>query len=124
MPASRRPGTAPAGVLVPLRSRPARIERGDRPRAISRRTDGAGDCYTPIRDANEDQIRDSDLIHPGQVLVLRGEDTSDAARTGSAPEETATMIQFTKIVTYVVAAMAALTLVLVVLQTTSMLAGS
>lgn len=48
----------------------ARIERGDSLWRISRRTYGEGERYTLIYDANKEQIRDPDLIYPGQVFVL------------------------------------------------------
>ncbi|NOJ91309.1 LysM peptidoglycan-binding domain-containing protein, partial [Myxococcus xanthus] len=50
--------------------------------AISRRTYGEGDRYTAIYDANHDQIRDPDLIYPGQVFVLPAEDPIDASLDG------------------------------------------
>jgi nucleoid-associated protein YgaU len=56
----------------------ARIERGDNLWTISRRTYGEGVRYTLIYDANQDQIRDPDLIYPGQVLVLPSEATPAA----------------------------------------------
>jgi nucleoid-associated protein YgaU len=40
----------------------------------------AGGRYTAIGDTNQDQIRDSDLICPGQVSVLPSEDVDDAVR--------------------------------------------
>jgi hypothetical protein len=61
--------TGAAAVYVPA-IETARIERGDSLWRISRRTYGAGLRYTLIYDANQDQIRDPDLIYPGQVLVL------------------------------------------------------
>jgi nucleoid-associated protein YgaU len=69
----------PAVVFVP-EVRTARIERGDSLWAISRRTYGEGDRYTAIYDANQDQIRDPDLIYPGQVFVLPIEDTIETPR--------------------------------------------
>lgn len=75
------PESAPGAVFVPL-VRTARIERGDSLWAISRRTYGEGDRYTAIYDANQDQIRDPDLIYPGQVFVLPSEDAIDAVRDG------------------------------------------
>ncbi|MGU3361996.1 LysM peptidoglycan-binding domain-containing protein [Methylobacterium sp. M6A4_1b] len=69
----------PAVVFVP-EVRTARIERGDSLWAISRRTYGEGDRYTAIYDANQDQIRDPDLIYPGQVFVLPSEDTIETPR--------------------------------------------
>ncbi len=75
------PHGSPAAVFVP-EIRTARIERGDSLWAISRRTYGEGDRYTAIYDANQDQIRDPDLIYPGQVFVLPSEDAIDAAPEG------------------------------------------
>lgn len=72
-----RPGANPAAVFVP-EVKTARIERGDSLWAISRRTYGEGDRYTAIYDANQDQIRDPDLIYPGQVFVLPNEEAIDA----------------------------------------------
>ncbi|KQQ39248.1 hypothetical protein ASF58_22395 [Methylobacterium sp. Leaf125] len=72
-----RPNAIPGAVYVP-EVRTARIERGDSLWAISRRTYGEGDRYTAIYDANQDQIRDPDLIYPGQVFVLPAEDAIDA----------------------------------------------
>ncbi len=60
-----RPGT----VFVPEITT-ARITRGDNLWQISKRTYGRGQRYTVIFDANQDQIRDPDLIYPGQTLVL------------------------------------------------------
>ena len=40
---------------------------------LARRTYGSGLRYTDIYDANKDQIRDPNLIYPGQVFVLPGE---------------------------------------------------
>ena len=37
---------------------------------IARRTYGAGTHYTVIFDANRDQIRDADLIYPGQIFAV------------------------------------------------------
>ncbi|MCP5371466.1 MAG: LysM peptidoglycan-binding domain-containing protein [Hyphomicrobiales bacterium] len=37
---------------------------------IARRTYGAGTRYTVIFDANRDQIRDADLIYPGQIFAV------------------------------------------------------
>lgn len=71
--------TEPAlGTVYVPEVRTARIERGDSLWAISRRTYGEGDRYTAIYDANQDQIRDPDLIYPGQVFVLPSEDAIDA----------------------------------------------
>ncbi|KQP07931.1 hypothetical protein ASF28_12620 [Methylobacterium sp. Leaf99] len=73
------PEAVPGAVFVP-EVRTARIERGDSLWAISRRTYGEGDRYTAIYDANQDQIRDPDLIYPGQVFVLPAEDAIDAVQ--------------------------------------------
>jgi nucleoid-associated protein YgaU len=75
------PEAVPGAVYVP-EVRTARIERGDSLWAISRRTYGEGDRYTAIYDANQDQIRDPDLIYPGQVFVLPAEDTIEAVQDG------------------------------------------
>ena len=37
---------------------------------IARRTYGEGMRFTLVYDANKDQIRDPDLIYPGQLFVL------------------------------------------------------
>lgn len=60
---------APGSVFVPEIST-ARIERGNSLWQISKRTYGRGNRYTVIYDANQDQIRDPDLIYPGQIFVL------------------------------------------------------
>ncbi|MCC6983998.1 MAG: LysM peptidoglycan-binding domain-containing protein, partial [Bauldia sp.] len=46
------------------------IRRGDNLWIIARRVYGAGIRYTTIYEANRDQIRDPDLIYPGQVFIL------------------------------------------------------
>ncbi|MGH1573148.1 LysM peptidoglycan-binding domain-containing protein [Methylobacterium sp. P31] len=48
----------------------AKIIRGDNLWRISQRTYGRGERYTVIYDANQSQIRDPDLIYPGQIFVL------------------------------------------------------
>ena len=76
-------GSVPEAAIVFVPEvRTARIERGDSLWAISRRTYGEGDRYTAIYDANLDQIRDPDLIYPGQVFVLPSEDAIDAVQNG------------------------------------------
>lgn len=60
----------------------ARIVRGDNLWTISRRTYGEGERYTLIYDANHDQIRDPDLIYPGQILVLPSPDAPGSERGG------------------------------------------
>lgn len=46
------------------------VARGDSLWRISRITYGAGEQYAILYKANRDRIRDPNLIHPGQVLVL------------------------------------------------------
>lgn len=50
------------------------IRRGDNLWTIARRVYGQGIRYTQIFDANTGQIRDPDLIYPGQVFDLPGTD--------------------------------------------------
>ncbi|GJD33935.1 hypothetical protein FMGBMHLM_0830 [Methylobacterium aerolatum] len=59
----------PGAVYVPAITT-AKITRGDSLWQISKRTYGRGRRYTVIYDANQDQIRDPDLIYPGQTFVL------------------------------------------------------
>lgn len=54
--------------------RTARVERGDSLWRISRTVYGEGMRYTQIYDANSSQIRNPDLIYPGQVLVVPKQD--------------------------------------------------
>ncbi|PWL19126.1 peptidase M23 [Falsochrobactrum shanghaiense] len=53
------------------------IRRGDNLWTISRRTYGHGTRYTTIYLANRDQIRNPDLIWPGQVFVMPQEPLAD-----------------------------------------------
>ncbi|MDT4883310.1 LysM domain protein [compost metagenome] len=46
------------------------IRKGDNLWTISKRTYGKGTRYTTIYLANRDQIRNPDLILPGQVFVM------------------------------------------------------
>jgi hypothetical protein len=48
----------------------ATVSRGDSLWRISRKTYGSGYRYTVIHQANQEQIRDPDLIYPGQIFVL------------------------------------------------------
>src|SRR5690606_18067249 len=50
------------------------IRRGDNLWTIARRVYGEGIRYTQIFEANTDQIRDPDLIYPGQVFDLPNTD--------------------------------------------------
>ena len=74
--ASPKPGDQPGSVFVP-EINTARIVRGDNLWQISRRTYGDGKRYTVIYDANRDQIRDPDLIYPGQIFVMPKDSTKD-----------------------------------------------
>lgn len=58
------------------------IRRGDNLWSIARRVYGEGIRYTQIFEANADQIRNPDLIYPGQVFDLPG----TAAVLGESPE--------------------------------------
>ena len=58
-----------AGAAVVAELRTARVERGDSLWRISRTIYGEGPRYTQIYDANTNQIRNPNLIFPGQVLV-------------------------------------------------------
>ena len=84
--ASDKPGALPAAdaqnaVVGELRT--ARVERGDSLWRISRSIYGEGVRYTQIYDANASQIRNPDLIYPGQVLVVPKQDN---AAPPAAPE--------------------------------------
>lgn len=59
---------APLPVVVP-EVRTTTVVRGDNLWRISRNLYGEGLRYTVIFSANQDQIRDPDLIYPGQVFV-------------------------------------------------------
>jgi nucleoid-associated protein YgaU len=48
----------------------AKVTRGDSLWRISRLRFGKGMRYTVIYEANASQIRNPDLIYPGQVLVM------------------------------------------------------
>lgn len=61
--------TDPGQVIVP-EINTAIVARGDNLWRISKRIYGRGLRYTVIFDANTPQIRDPDLIYPGQVFVL------------------------------------------------------
>ncbi|CAO4179820.1 LysM peptidoglycan-binding domain-containing protein [Methylorubrum populi] len=77
------PGTAAGTAYVPEVST-ARITRGDSLWQISRRIYGKGNRYTVIYDANQEQIRDPDLIYPGQMFVLPKDNPAAAAPAAKA----------------------------------------
>lgn len=62
-------GGSPSAVVVP-KIATTTVSRGDSLWRISRLTYGEGPRYTVIYNANRAQIRDPDLIYPGQVFVL------------------------------------------------------
>ena len=64
----------------------ASVERGDSLWRISRQVYGRGIRYTEIFEANQDQIRNPDLIYPGQVFVLPlDEEAAQDAPEAQAP---------------------------------------
>lgn len=56
--------------MLPEGQRYVVIQPGDYLWKIARRTYGQGIRYLTIFEANREQIRDPDLIYPGQVFVL------------------------------------------------------
>lgn len=54
------------------------IRRGDSLWKVARRNYGAGVRYTTIFNANRDQVRNPDLIYPGQVLKVPEGETDEA----------------------------------------------
>lgn len=62
----------------------AQVRRGDSLWRISRSTYGRGVRYTVIYEANDEQIRNPNLIYPGQVLVLPA-DGAEASGTPAKP---------------------------------------
>ncbi|RFC61933.1 LysM peptidoglycan-binding domain-containing protein [Fulvimarina endophytica] len=76
----------PSRVQSPLEARAGRvlIRKGDTLWDISRTTYGAGNRYSVIYLANNDQISDPDLIYPGQIFSMP--DTPDGAETPEAGE--------------------------------------
>jgi nucleoid-associated protein YgaU len=63
---------AAAGTVVIPNINTAIVSRGDNLWRISQRIYGKGYRYTVIYGANQDQIRNPNLIYPGQVFVLPG----------------------------------------------------
>ncbi|MXQ12676.1 LysM peptidoglycan-binding domain-containing protein [Microvirga makkahensis] len=68
--ASAEAQVAAAGTIVIPNINTAIVSRGDNLWRISQRIYGSGYRYTVIYGANQDQIRNPDLIYPGQVFVL------------------------------------------------------
>ena len=70
----------PGTILIP-EVNTAIVSRGDSLWRISHRIYGQGLRYTVIYDANQEQIRNPDLIYPGQVFVLpSGSEPPSASR--------------------------------------------
>lgn len=69
-------GAVPSGSVFVPEIGTARITRGDSLWQISRRIYGKGTRYTEIFDANQPQIRNPDLIYPGQIFVLPSDGTA------------------------------------------------
>jgi len=82
VPVVSQSASTPAPPPVPLAAAPkpatvvvdsilaATVSRGDSLWRISRKAYGSGYRYTEIHRANQEQIRDPDLIYPGQIFVL------------------------------------------------------
>ena len=64
------PASAPPSNVVVEKINTATVTRGDSLWRISQTTYGAGMRYAVIYEANQTQIRDPDLIYPGQIFVL------------------------------------------------------
>jgi nucleoid-associated protein YgaU len=62
-------GGSPSAVVVP-KTATTTVSRGDSLWRLSRHTYGIGTRYAVIYKANREQIRNPNLIRPGQVLVL------------------------------------------------------
>jgi nucleoid-associated protein YgaU len=62
-------GSPPSTVVVP-KIATTTVSRGDSLWRLSRLTYGAGTRYAVIYKANREQIRNPNLIHPGQIFVL------------------------------------------------------
>jgi nucleoid-associated protein YgaU len=63
------PDASPSAVVVP-KIATTTVSRGDSLWRISRLTYGEGTRYAVIYKANREQIRNPNLIHPGQIFVL------------------------------------------------------
>lgn len=67
------PFLRPESLYVPDGERAVVVQPGNSLWRIARRTLGSGADYTIIYEANRAQIRDPDLIYPGQVILLPSE---------------------------------------------------
>lgn len=76
VPAAQVQAEAPTESVFVPEINTARITRGDSLWQISRRVYGKGTRYTVIFDANQPQIRNPDLIYPGQIFVVPSESAS------------------------------------------------
>jgi nucleoid-associated protein YgaU len=63
-----------SAVVVP-KITTATVVRGDSLWRLSRRSLGGGERYAVIYQANREQIRNPNLIYPGQVLVMPSRET-------------------------------------------------
>ncbi|MBC7154450.1 MAG: LysM peptidoglycan-binding domain-containing protein [Rhodobacteraceae bacterium] len=95
MPDTPVPAIAPAAVpaageVVAAAPAPApqpgavTVQPGNTLWGISRRNYGEGILYMRIFEANRTQIRDPDLIYPGQVFTVPQPGISDSGNTGPA----------------------------------------
>ena len=66
-------GDSPSTVVVP-KVVTTTVSRGDSLWRLSRNTYGAGTRYAVIYKANREQIRNPNLIYPGQIFVLPTQD--------------------------------------------------
>jgi nucleoid-associated protein YgaU len=67
------PAPAPADAAAPAAPPPVQlitVQPGYTLWGIARATYGKGIAYVKVFEANRDQIRDPDLIYPGQVFTL------------------------------------------------------
>lgn len=60
----------PKSNAAPQVSKTYTVQKGDSLSKIAKRTYGDAGKWKAIFDANRDQIKNADLIHPGQVLKL------------------------------------------------------
>ncbi len=85
-----RPVILEAAVSVPAGETSVIVQPGDSLWRIARRVYGRGIRFSVIYRANKDRIRDPDLIYPGQIIVVPGQQEQKAGRTsksGVLPDE-------------------------------------